>query len=137
MLDDLNALLEAAKELPELPGDGEYQKLPDGEYTAIIDNVKFSESKKGSLMFVWEFIITDGPFTKYHEWKYSMLTSPENMQRLTTDLKKFGVNTTSMEKIEKDFNLLVDVPVTLKIESTVSKKDPSAAPFRNVSVKPL
>jgi hypothetical protein len=136
MLEDLNALLEAAKELPELPSEGEYQKLPDGEYQAIIDKVEFKESKSGKLMFVWEFIITEGQYVKYHEWKYSMLTSPENMQRLITDLKKFGVNTESMEKIENDFDLLINVPVTLKIESKVSKQNPDAEPFRNISVKP-
>ena len=136
MLDDLNALLEAAKELPELPAEGEYQKLPDGEYEAIISKVEFKESKKGRLMFVWEFIITEGQFTKYHEWKYSMLTSPENMQRLVTDLKKFGVNTNSMETIETDFELLIDVPVILNIKTNVNTKNPDAEPFRNVSVKP-
>ena len=136
MLDDLNALLEAAKELPELPAEGEYQKLPDGDYEAIITKVEFKESKKGNLMFVWEFIISEGEFTKYHEWKYSMLNSPENMQRLVTDLKKFGINTNSMETIEADFELLLDVPVTLKIESKANKQNPDAEPFRNVSVKP-
>lgn len=136
MLEDLNLLLDAAKDLPQLPAEGEYQKIPDGVYNAVIDKVQFKESKKGKLMFVWEFIITEGEFTKYHEWKYSMLTSPEHMQRLTTDLIKFGVNIKSMDTIEKDFELLIDVPVTLKIESTVSKSNPDAEPFRNISVKP-
>lgn len=136
MLEDLNALLVAAKELPDTPADGEYQKLPDGEYDAVIDNVKFAESKKGNIMFVWEFIITDGPFIKYHEWKYSVLNSPENMKRLTTDLNKFGIDTEKgIEKIEKQFNNLVDVPVILIIESKVSKNDPDTV-YRNISVKP-
>lgn len=136
MMEDLNALLSAAKELPEIAGDGEYQKIPDGLYNAVIDKVEFKESKAGKLMFVWEFIITEGQFNKYHEWKYSMLTTPENMQRLITDLNKFGVNTNDMTTMQNDLELLIDVPVTLEIKSTASKTDPETV-YRNISVKPI
>lgn len=132
---DINDLLNLAKELPPVE-EGEFKKLPDGKYIAIIDKAGFGTSKKGNLQFVWEFIITEGPHTKSHEWKYSSLTSEVNMQYLVGDLKKFGVNTESYESIEKDLELLLDVPVQLDIVSTPSKKDPNAEPFRNVYVKP-
>lgn len=138
MMNELNALLESAKELPKKElGDGEFARLPDGEYDAVIFNVKFTESKtSGNLMFVWEFIISEGQYAKFHEWKYSVLNSPEAMQRLITDLTKFGVNTESIETIEKDFDTLLDVPVKLTIITTPNKTNPAAEPYRNISVKP-
>lgn len=135
MLEELNALLEMSKDLPPV-SDGEFKKLPDGKYKAIITKAEFGTSKKGNLQFVWEFIITEGPHAKSHEWKYSSLTSAQNMQYLTADLNKFGVNTTDASTIEKDLDILIDVPVQLDIVSTPSKTDPNAEPFRNVYVKP-
>ena len=87
-------------------------------------------------MFVWEFIITEGEYTKQHEWKYNVLNNAENMQRLITDLSKFGVNTKSIESIENDLDVIIDVPVTLDIVSKPSKNNPETI-YRNLSVKPL
>lgn len=135
MMEDINALLSAASELPQVDNSGEFTKLPNGIYEAVIFNIKFAESKSGKLMFVWEFIITEGEHIKKHEWKYSMLTSAQSTQILMSDLSKFGVNTKTIETIEEDFNLLMDVPVELKISETPAK-DPTKEPFRNISVKP-
>jgi hypothetical protein len=136
MMEDINALLAAAQELPKQEFEsGEFTKLPNGSYEAVICDVKFKESKTGKLMFVWEFIITEGQYTKKHEWKYSMLTSPQSTQILLSDLNKFGVNTKTLETIEEDFNLLLDVPVTINITETPAK-DPTKEPYRNISVKP-
>lgn len=134
MLDDLKYLLEEAQKLPEKT-EGEFTKLPDGEYDAVVYDVKFSTSKAGNYQFVWEFIITEGPNTKQHEWKYSSLKDAEGMKRLVTDLNKFGVKTTSIETIEKDLDLVKDVPVKLTITSKSAKNNPEVI-FRNVSVKP-
>lgn len=135
MMDDLNALLEEAKKIP-VKNDGEFERLPDGTYKAIVNKVEFKESKSGNLMFVWEFIITEGEYTKQHEWKYNVLNNAENMQRLITDLSKFGVNTKSIESIENDLDVIIDVPVTLDIVSKPSKNNPETI-YRNLSVKPL
>lgn len=134
MLDDLKYLLEEAQKLP-VKDEGEFTKLPDGKYVAVIYDVKFGTSKAGNYQFIWEFIISEGPNTKKHEWKYSRLTDAEGMQRLISDLKKFGVKTDSVETIEKDLELLKDVQVELTIDSKPSKGNPEVI-FRNVYVKP-
>lgn len=133
MMDELNALLEASKNVETTDG---FSKLPDGEYEAIIESVGFTESKNsGNLMFKWEFIITGPKFIKSHEWKYVVLNKPENMKRLTTDLEKFGINTSSMATIQGGLENLLDVPVILEIKTTPAK-EAGKDPFRNISIKP-
>lgn len=133
MMDELNALLEASKNVETTDG---FSKLPDGEYEAIIESVGFTESKSsGNLMFKWEFIITGPKFIKSHEWKYVVLNKPENMKRLTTDLAKFGINITSIDNIKNGLENLLDVPVLLTIKTSESKDGKEG--YRNISVNPL
>lgn len=137
MMDDINTLLAEAEKLPKTDFEsGEFTKLPDGTYDAVISNAQFKESKSGNIMFMWEFIITEGPHVKKHEWKYSMLTSTQSTQILMSDLSKFGVNTKTMETIEQDIELLLDVPVTITISTVPNKADSAKDPYRNISVKP-
>lgn len=132
MKKDLDALLDLAKDLPE----ESFEKLPDGNYIAVIDKVGFGESKAGNYMFSWEFIVSEGKHTKQHEWKYTTLNKPENMKRLMTDLKKFGIDTEKgIDAIEGQLEHLIDVEVDLEIK-TSQPKDADKQPFRNVNVKP-
>ena len=56
MMDELNALLEASKKV-EL-NDGS-QKIPDGDYEAVVESVGFTESKNtGNSMIKWEYNLT-------------------------------------------------------------------------------
>lgn len=133
MMDELNALLEASKTV-EL-NDG-FDKLPDGDYEAVVESVGFTESKNtGNLMFKWEFIITGPTHVKCHEWKYVVLNKAENMKRLTTDLAKFGINITSMDAIKNGLENLLDVPVYLSIKTSEGKDGKEG--YRNISVNPM
>lgn len=135
MLEELNALLEESKNV-EL-NDNTFDKLPDGEYTALIDNCEFTESKNsGNLMFKMEFIITGPKFAKKHEWKYYVLNKAENMKRLTTDLTKFGINCSSMDKIQAGLEDLLDVEVNLTIKTSEPKEEGKEG-YRNISVNPI
>ena len=134
MLEELNALLEASKDVEINEG---FDKTPDGEYEGIIDNCGFCESKNsGNLMFKIELIITGPKFAKKHEWKYYVLNKPENMKRLTTDLEKFGLNCTSMETIQKGLESLLDVPVSIIIKTSEPKEEGKEG-YRNISINPL
>lgn len=134
MFEELNSLLQSAQNV-ELPEEGEFTELPEGEYKAVIDNIQFKESKAGNLMCEWEFIIDEGDYSNRHHWKYNVLNSPENMKRLLTELAKFGVDTTTMESIEKGFTDMINVPVTLEIKKSVSKK--TGTEFTNTHVNPI
>lgn len=127
---DLDQLLKDSKDVEV----DSYDELPDGEYFARIESVEVKTSKSGNLMFVWEFVLEDNEkYNNRHHWKYSMLTSPENMKRLTTDLNKFEVDTTSMQTIDSDMSKLLDVPVIIIIKRSTGK---DGTVYTNTSVKP-
>lgn len=133
MLEELNSLLQEAAKLPEQ----NFEKVPDGKYTGIIDGVEFTESKaSGNLMFVWTIKYTDEEIANRKEWKYQVLNKPENMKRLITDLTKFGIDCTKdMEHIQDQLENLLDVEVEVEVKTTVSKNN--GEEYRNVSIKPL
>ena len=135
MLEELNALLEESKNVEV--SDNNFEKTPDGEYTAIIDNCEFCESKNsGNLMFKMELIITGPKFAKKHEWKYYVLNKPENMKRLTTDLEKFGINCSSMTTIQNGLEDLLDVEVNMIIKTNEPKEEGKEG-YRNISINPI
>lgn|SRR5574344_68663 len=126
MLEELNALLEASKDVAS----PSFEELPDGIYEGIVDGAEFTESKKsGNLMFKWTLKITSGEFENRKEWKYTVLDKPERMKMLVTDLTKFGIDCDSMSKIENGLNDILDVPVTIVIAHK--------GEYRNISIKPL
>lgn len=133
MLEELNSLLQEAAKLPEQ----NFDKVPDGKYTGIIDGVEFTESKSsGNLMFVWTLKYTDEKVAGRKDWKYQVLNKPENMKRLTTDLTKFGIDCTKdMEHIQNHLEDLLDVEVEIEVKTTVSKNNDEE--YRNISIKPL
>jgi hypothetical protein len=130
---ELQALLEASADV-ELNDYG--KEVPDGTYPATIYAVEFTESKtSGNLMFKWEFVYgEDCEYANRHEWKYTVLNKPENMKRLTTDLEKFGIECTSIERIKEQLENLLDVPVDITIKSSESKSNGQI--YRNISVNP-
>lgn len=131
MDNELQALLDASANVAV----DDYSAVPDGTYEAEIYAVEFTESKaSGNLMFKWEFVYTK-EYEKKHEWKYTVLNSPENMKRLVTDLEKFGINCSSISKIKEQLESLLDVPVILTIKTSVSKSNGNE--YRNISVKPI
>lgn len=134
MLDELKDLLEESKTVELEDG---FDDLPDGTYEAYIDSVEFKESQSGNLMFEWHFIIEGPTHAGRHHWKYQVLTSAENMKRLTTDLAKFGVDTTSMASIEAGMDeFLIDAPCDITLKTTVAKTGKYAGEsFTNTSIK--
>lgn len=132
---DLDELLNASKDDSVQINDNTFDTIPDGTYNAYIKEVGFGVAKSsGNLKFTWEFVITDKPFENRREWKHQPLTSPENMKRLTTDLKKFGVDTLSRATIEKGLSDLLDVEIVLTINTSVPT-DPNKTPYRNMNIK--
>lgn len=137
MLKELTELL-ADSQGVEL-SDNEYEELPDGRYEAVVENFEFKESQAGNLMGAWHFIVSEGPHAGRHHFKHSMLTSAENMKRLTTDLSKFGIDTSSMVSIEDGIDeFLIGAAVELNISRSVAKSGKwKDTEFVNTSVKPF
>ena len=87
------------------------------------------------ILFKWEFVYGDAcEYANRHEWKYTVLNKPENMKRLVTDLEKFGIECTTIERIKEQLENLLDVPVDITIKSSESKSNGQI--YRNISVNP-
>ena len=133
MMEELNELLKASIDLPEQT----FDDIPDGTYEGFIDGAEFTESKKShNLMFKWTLKYTTEEIAGRYDWKYTVLNSPENMKRLTTDLSKFGIDTTtSIEDIKNHLEDLLDVPVSITVKTNIGKDNETK--YRNISIKPL
>lgn len=128
-MDDLNELMKAS-ETVEFEKK-EFEELPDGTYPAIINAVKFTQTKNtGKPMFVWEFIIDGGKFNGRKEWKNQVLNDPTSMAYLRLDLKAFGIVDKEIELIEAKLDTLLDV----QLDITIAKNEKG---FRNIYLKPL
>lgn len=136
MIEELDELLLASQKEGVKASTGiSMERLADGEYDAYIEAVEFTESKSKKLMFKWEFIITGPSNVGSHEWKYDMLTSPENMLALTTNLNKFDVEFNTIKEAKTKLGSMLDTPVKLTIK-TSSPTDPQKDGYRNISVIP-
>jgi hypothetical protein len=129
MMEDLKYLLEQSATVEPTS----FEEVVDGTYYAKIDTVEFTTTKAGDNCFKWEFSILDGKYKGQHVWDYTMLKTPEGMARLTTILKKFGIDVTSMETIMDGLGDIIDVPINLVVKTTTSSQ---GKVFVNKSISP-
>ena len=136
-LKDLNMLFNEVKDLDESELRS-YVTVPDGNYSAVIDDLEVTESKNGKPMFVLSFKILDGEFKDVIHKQFIMLCGNDenqlrsNLNRYATTIKKLGVDTT--KGLEHTFNNLgvgLNKKVVLKITTTIAKK--SGNPYTNTS----
>ncbi|MBF0848204.1 DUF669 domain-containing protein, partial [Streptococcus danieliae] len=52
----------------DLGTEGDFPEIPYGTYEVKVNNIELKESKKGSLMIVFEFEIINGDFEKSRLW---------------------------------------------------------------------
>lgn len=125
---ELDELLAAASELPEQ----NFEDTPDGTYAGAIESVGFGTTKTEPIRnkFTIETIISGPTYVGKHEWKTYVLDTAENVQRMTTDLVKFGIDCSSMKKITEQLEDMLDVPVELVIKTGKSG-------YRNLSINPV
>lgn len=127
-----NNLFEELDELLKESQDVElntFENTPDGIYDAYVQSAGFGVTKdKEEPKFTFEFVITGPTHDNKHEWKTYVLNKPENLKRLTTDLNKFGVKTSSMKEIQDQLEDILDVCVEIEIKTGKSG-------YRNISVE--
>lgn len=121
MLEELNDIFMEVKD--EEIG---YENLPDGEYLATLVSAEYKMSKNDKPMVQFQFKVSDGDYTDKIHNKFMMLAGSDetslkrNLTRYGTELKKYGIEATS---IEDSFNKLaklknIDVKLTLKTSDT-------------------
>ena len=77
----------AMKEAEE--NQGEYDKLPDGEYTTTLDKLELGESQKGALMLKAQFRITKGDEKNKCIFVNKVLTGTKNDGWMLLQAKNF------------------------------------------------
>ena len=126
-LKDLNNLFNQVKDKSE-DDFNTYEKLPDGNYNAIVDDLEVTDSKSGKPMFVVSFKILDGEYKDFIHKQFIMLCGNDdnqvarNINRYATTIAKLGVDTTQgIEYTFKNLSPGLGKKVILKVETTVSK----------------
>lgn len=130
-LKELNDLFNEVKDIDEQDLNT-YFVIPDGNYTAIVDDLEVTESQSGKPMFVLSYKITSGEYKGLIHKQFIMLCANDeaqlkrNINRYATTVAKLGIDTS--KGLEHTFNSLaqgLNVKVILKVETTVSKNGKS------------
>lgn len=97
MSDILNELNDIFNEVKDQ--DQEFEKLPDGEYLCIIEDIIQKDSKAGNPGVLATLSITYGEHANKKIWKWFNLTGKDekqlrnNLQRYALEIRKLGVST--------------------------------------------
>lgn len=131
MIDELNSIFMEVKD-----AEPEFENVPDGEYLAIVTKAEQKTSKSDKMMIQFTFKITEGEYKdKYHN-KFMMLVGKDeaslraNLARYGTELKKYGLQVTS---IQESFELLTNT-IGREVKLTLKTSDSG---FTNTSVEVL
>lgn len=69
-----------------------FEAMPKGTYEAIVDDVEFGESKKGSPMMTWKFKLTETPYEKRTLFFYTVLDQSFGLAALKKTLICLGLD---------------------------------------------
>lgn len=123
ILKELNDVFEDIKDKDTL-----YERLADGEYLAVIEDVIVGESKTGKPMVTIVFEVTNGPKEGKQHRKFLMLSGKDesqlkqNLHRFATEMKKLGVDTSKgLQYTLEQVVTKIGLEVKLTIETTVNK----------------
>jgi hypothetical protein len=71
---------------------GGFEAMPKGDYEAIVDDVEFGDSSKGSPMITWKFKVTEEPYAKRTLFYYNVLDQTFGVAALKKTLIALGVD---------------------------------------------
>ena len=131
MIEELNDIFMEVKD-----AEPEFENIPDGEYLAIVTKAEYKMSKSDKPMVQFSFKVTEGEHKdKYHN-KFMMLSGKDdaslrgNLTRYGTELKKYGLQVTSIEDSFEQIKATIGRDVKLIIKTSDSG-------FTNTSVEVL
>lgn len=105
-----------------------YERLPDGEYLAKIEDIIVGESKTEKPMVTIVFEVTHGPLEGKQHRKFLLLSGKDesqlkqNLHRYATEVKKLGVDVSkglsaTFEQLEEK----IGTEVKLELKTTKNK----------------
>ena len=127
-LRELNNLFREVKDKDESEFSG-YTQLPDGVYSATIDDLEVTNSKAGKPMLVISYAVSTGEYVGHIHKQFVMLCGNDetqtarNLNRFAGILKKLNIDTSSND-IATITGLLgsgLNKKVMMKVTTTVAK----------------
>lgn len=100
----------------EVPDMG--SKVPDGTYQVRLDKMYITESKSsGRLQTVLEFEVIAGTYAFRRVWKYAGMETVEQLDYLTNDLRRLGIEHFTWSTVETQFIKVVDKVYEIKLQT--------------------
>ena len=127
-LRELNNLFREVKDKDESEFNG-YIQLPDGMYSATIDDLEVTESKAGRPMLVISYAVSNGEYAGHIHKQFAMLTGNDetqtarNLHRFATIIKKLGIDTSSndLPTIIGQLSNGLNKKVIMELTTTIAK----------------
>ena len=105
---------------------GDYEEVPDGDYTVWTEKVTLRKSKAGNPMLSWQLRIMNGEHEGRCLFKNSMAATPKNIVYFVDDLQSAGMTEEYLETVDKliyedDFgNLATDLDLNKLLEQALA-----------------
>lgn len=111
----------------------EFEEVPDGKYTVLVDKVEITESKtSGNRMLKWTLKILGPRFAGRLLWRHHVLVSRENVRWLKNDLHTCGLDLVKLSDLPQHLESLLD----LHLEITKRTKGGSSNIYFNRRLEP-
>lgn len=97
---------------------GGFEALPKGTYDAVVDDVEFGDSSKGSPMLTWKFRIDHEEYGKRTMYFYTVLDQPFGLSNLKKTILNLGMEIDMAEFDPAEFadtGDAIGLPCQLKI----------------------
>ncbi len=98
------------------PKDQDRPPVPDGSYTANIEEAEVTRSKGGDLMVKWTLKITGPKCAGRLQWKYSMISSG-SMEYLKQDLFAVGLKSVKVSQLPAALPRVVGAQVRIGLKT--------------------
>lgn len=109
-----------------LPEKSKYKKLPDDDYTGVINSVQMHPDK---AKIVWDFVVSSGKYHGQHVWKHQLVNKPKYVGFLAKDLKTCDV---TGDLTEENFEDTLASLTGSKVKITLNT---SESGYQNVCIK--
>ena len=114
--------------------ENEFPDVPDGTYHAIVEKLELTTSQSGNPMLKWQMtVVEDTQYTGRKLFHNNMITSPENIRWLKTDLERAGLNIVRVSELQDPAVRERLIGVKLKVQKKT--KSSNGEQFENVYIQ--
>ena len=139
MDDLLNVAKEVLKDFdPATDSADDFEKLPDGQYTCLLEDVTARKNDKGTNWICFKFSIIEGEYENrliFANYYFTEKTLKRNIKRVTKIAFEFGYNLPV--ELFGDFNTLAESLNELAGNQAIVKQLTNKNGFSDYSINPI